>query len=127
MFKKFLIFCMLFFVFASTATASVLGTIGATLISSVVAAPLISAVVGGLIPILILIIHRVIPNKKIQLVIGTPCRFAGNFVSNFFSHYKWTKAIWNTVIEPFFIDLIDNTFGCAIREFVVGLRMDNKK
>ena len=41
---------------------------------------------------------------------------------------KWniTKKVWNSTIEPWFIDLVDNTIGAAVRGFIKGLRSDNK-
>ena len=37
-----------------------------------------------------------------------------------------TKRFWNKTIEPWFIDLIDNIVGGALRGFVRGLRVDDK-
>ena len=37
-----------------------------------------------------------------------------------------TKALWNKTIEPYFIDLIDNVVGGALRGLIKGLRSDNK-
>ena len=42
------------------------------------------------------------------------------------SKWVWTKKLWNKTIEPYFIDLIDNVVGGALRGFVKGLRSDNK-
>jgi len=41
---------------------------------------------------------------------------------------KWsvTKKVWNSTIEPWFIDLIDNVFGSMIRGLIKGLRTDDK-
>jgi hypothetical protein len=38
-----------------------------------------------------------------------------------------TKKLWNSTIEPYFIDLIDNVVGGALRGLIKGLRSDNKK
>ena len=40
------------------------------------------------------------------------------------SKWKITKDFWNRTIEPWFIDLIDNVIGGAVRGFVRGLRID---
>ena len=40
------------------------------------------------------------------------------------SKYKWTKKLWNKTVEPYFIDLIDNTAGAAVEGFIEGLRSD---
>ena len=42
------------------------------------------------------------------------------------SKWKFTAGFWNKVIEPWFIDFIDNIFGEAIKKFIEGLRSDNK-
>ena len=39
--------------------------------------------------------------------------------------WKFTRKIWNKTIEPYFIDLVDNIFGSAIRGLIKGLRSDN--
>jgi len=40
---------------------------------------------------------------------------------------KWsfTKKIWNKTVEPYFIDLVDNLVGGALRGLIKGLRSDN--
>ena len=40
------------------------------------------------------------------------------------SQWKFTKGIWNKTIEPFFIDLVDNFVGGALRGLIKGLRSD---
>ena len=40
------------------------------------------------------------------------------------AQWKFTKNVWNSTIEPWFIDLIDNFVGGAIRGFIRGLRAD---
>ena len=40
---------------------------------------------------------------------------------------KWsiTKKVWASTIEPYFIDLVDNTVGAAVEGFINGLRSDD--
>ena len=40
--------------------------------------------------------------------------------------WKFTSKIWNKTIEPYFIDLIDNLVGGALRGLIKGLKSDNK-
>ena len=40
------------------------------------------------------------------------------------AQWKFTKGIWNKTVEPYFIDLIDNTVGAAVKGFIKGLRSD---
>ena len=39
---------------------------------------------------------------------------------------KWslTRDFWNSTVEPWFIDLLDNLVGGAVRGFIKGLRVD---
>ena len=39
---------------------------------------------------------------------------------------KWsiTKKVWNSTIEPWLVDLIDNIVGSAVKGFINGLRSD---
>ena len=41
-----------------------------------------------------------------------------------FSKWEFTRKFWNSTIEPWFIDLVDNTVGGAVRGFIRGLRID---
>ena len=40
---------------------------------------------------------------------------------------KWpiTKPFWNSIIEPYLVDVIDNTVGAAVAGLIEGLRTDN--
>jgi hypothetical protein len=40
------------------------------------------------------------------------------------SKWKFSKNIWNKTVEPYFIDLLDNFVGSAVRGFIKGLRVD---
>ena len=39
--------------------------------------------------------------------------------------WKYTKRFWNKTVEPYFVDLLDNTIGHGLAEFIRGLRSDN--
>ena len=43
------------------------------------------------------------------------------------TRWSLTAKYWNSVIEPYFVDLVDNTINNAGQGFVDGLRSDNKK
>lgn len=85
--------------------------------------PIYGTVAGGL----FLVIMRVIPNDRIQKIIGKFAKGLGVAMTLGLSKWAYTAPLWNKTIEPFFIDLIDNTVNCFTREFVVGLRSDNPK
>lgn len=40
------------------------------------------------------------------------------------SSWSATKGMWNKTIEPWFVDLVDNTAGACVRGFIKGLRSD---
>jgi uncharacterized membrane protein YfcA len=66
-----------------------------------------------------------IPNEKIKMVIGGIMYRAGVAVTLGLSKWKVTAKFWNKVIEPWFVDFIDNVIGHGIQEFIRGLRSDN--
>ena len=74
----------------------------------------------------ILWILKKIPNEDICAFVETFCEKAGVFLTAGLTKWSFTKKIWNKTIEPYFIDLIDNIVGGALRGFIKGLRSDNK-
>lgn len=79
------------------------------------------------IPVLAIVLGfllKKIPNAWIQTVIGGFAYGLGVTVTLGLSKYTWTAGLWNKTIEPYFIDLVDNTVGCFVREFIRGLRSD---
>ena len=73
-----------------------------------------------------LFILKKIPNDKICAFVEGSFEKIGVAMTAGLSKFKWTKGVWNKTIEPYFIDLIDNVVGGALRGFVKGLRSDNK-
>ena len=65
-----------------------------------------------------------IPNKKIYDTVRTVCYTSGTFVTLGLAKWSWSKKIWNQVVEPYFIDLLENTVGAAIEGFIDGLKSD---
>jgi hypothetical protein len=78
--------------------------------------------VGGL--ILAWIMKR-IPNDKIKAAVGGVAYRLGVALTLGLSKWKVTARFWDKYIEPWFIDLVDNVIGEAVREFIRGLRSDN--
>lgn len=78
--------------------------------------------VGGVVVAWIL---KKIPNEKIKLVVGKFFYGLGVSVTLGLSKWKITAGFWNKTIEPWFIDLIDNVVGEAVKQFIRGLRSDN--
>ena len=83
-------------------------------------------VVGGGSAAIVLWVLKKIPNEHICSVIETACESVGRVMTLNLSKWKATKKIWNSTIEPYFIDLFDNVFGSIVRGFIKGLRSDNK-
>ena len=79
---------------------------------------------GGSAGILLWILKK-IPNEKIYGLVETSCFTAGKIMTLGLSKWKITRKVWNATIEPYFVDLVDNTVGAAIKGFIKGLRSDN--
>ena len=65
-----------------------------------------------------------IPNDYICEMIETFFYGLGKAMTLGLSRWKFTKKFWNNTIEPWFVDLIDNVIGGALRGFIKGLRVD---
>jgi hypothetical protein len=70
-------------------------------------------------------ILKQIPNEKIKAFFGRFAYGLGVSVTLGLSKWSFTKKFWNKVIEPWFIDLIDNVIGEMVKQFILGLRSDN--
>jgi len=73
---------------------------------------------------IVLYMLKKIPNKEICGWVESICFTAGRFMTLGLSQWKFTKDIWNKTVEPYFIDLVDNFVGGAVRGFIKGLRAD---
>ena len=73
----------------------------------------------------VLYILKKIPNEHICSVIETTFSSIGSAMTLGLGKWKFSKKIWNSQIEPWFIDMIDNIFGAMVRGFIKGLRSDN--
>jgi hypothetical protein len=78
---------------------------------------------GGTAGIVLFILKKV-PNESICKYIEGFFYGLGKGMTLGLSKWKFTKDFWNRTIEPWFIDLIDNVVGGAVRGFVRGLRID---
>jgi hypothetical protein len=66
-----------------------------------------------------------VPNKEIAKIVETFFYGLGKTMTLGLSKWKVSKDYWNKIVEPYFVDLIDNVIGGAVRGFVKGLRIDN--
>tara|TARA_R100000773_G_C4187751_1_gene94866 strand:+ start:141 stop:449 length:309 start_codon:yes stop_codon:yes gene_type:complete len=82
--------------------------------------------VGGGASAMVLWVLKKVPNEHICSVIETACESVGRVMTLGLSKWSVTKNVWNSTIEPWFIDLVDNIFGSIVRGFIKGLRADDK-
>jgi len=79
----------------------------------------------GLATVALIYLLKVIPNSKIQAVVGKFAYGIGVTATLGLSKYKWTAPFWKSIIEPYAIDIIDNTIGTFTKKLIEGLRSDN--
>ena len=73
----------------------------------------------------VMFVLKKIPNEKICSVVeGLFCKM-GTVMTAGLTKWKPTRKIWNKTVEPYFVDLIDNIFGSAVKGLIKGLRSDN--
>jgi hypothetical protein len=80
---------------------------------------------GGALAVIVAWVLKRIPNEKIKAAVGKFCYGLGVTMTLGLSKWKFTAGLWNKVIEPWFIDLVDNTLGEGLKQFILGLRSDN--
>tara|TARA_R100000808_G_C2152771_1_gene162442 strand:+ start:2432 stop:2716 length:285 start_codon:yes stop_codon:yes gene_type:complete len=73
---------------------------------------------------LILWVLKKVPNEKIYNAVEKLFKGLGVAMTLGLGKFKLTKKYWNNTIEPWVIDLIENTVGAAVSGFVKGLRSD---
>ena len=80
--------------------------------------------VGGGTAGIVLWVLKKVPNEEIANIVETFFYGGGKALTLGMSKWRFTKQFWNKTIEPWFIDLVDNVVGGAIRGFIRGLRID---
>jgi hypothetical protein len=73
---------------------------------------------------LVLWVLKKVPNEHICSVVETTFETMGKAITLGLGKWKFTKKVWNSTIEPWFIDLVDNFMGGAVRGLIKGLRSD---
>ena len=79
---------------------------------------------GGGVAGIILFVLKKVPNDTIYNSVEKCFRGLGVAMTLGLGKFKLTKKYWNNTIEPWAIDLIDNTVGAAVKGFISGLRSD---
>ena len=67
-------------------------------------------IVGGGASAVVLWVLKKVPNEHICGVIETAFESIGKVMTLGLGKWKVTKGVWNSTIEPWFVDLIDNVF-----------------
>ena len=85
----------------------------------------LNLIAGGSAGAAVLWMLKKLPNEDLYAWVETSAYWIGTTLTLGLSKWKWTKSLWNQTIEPYFIDLIENTFGAALEGLLKGLRSDN--
>ena len=80
---------------------------------------------GGSAGIALYVLKKV-PNEQIANVVETFAETCGKVMTLGLAKWPFSAKIWNSTVEPWFIDLVDNVIGGMLRGFIRGLRSDNK-
>jgi hypothetical protein len=83
-------------------------------------------ITGGVGVTILLFLLKRIPNDKIKALVEGIFYKLGVVCTLGLGKWKITKKYWNNIIEPYFVDLLDNTVNSALKGFVEGLRSDNE-
>ena len=84
----------------------------------------LTMLVGGGSSAIALWLLKRIPNEDIYSWVETCAYWLGSVITLGLGKWKLTKKLWNSTVEPYFIDLVDNTVGAAVEGFIKGLRSD---
>ena len=84
----------------------------------------VSSSIAVLVGLVIVILNKIIPNEKTYAFFNAFGERLGVLITLTMSRWKWTAGIWNKTIEPYFIDLINNTVVSFINGVIKGLRHD---
>ena len=78
---------------------------------------------GGTAGIVLWVLKKV-PNEEICSFVESVSEKLGTVMTLGLGKWSITKGMWNSTIEPWLIDMIDNIFGSMVRGFIKGLRSD---
>ena len=119
--KRTLLFIAMILISVSTACAGVMQNIGAA-VKTAAGSGSLWAGIGALV---LIYIFKAIPNQSLYDFVSTFFNRLGVAVTLGMTKWKWSAPLWGAYVEPWIIDLIENTVGAAIKGFIGGLRSDN--
>ena len=85
----------------------------------------LTMLVGGGSSAIALWLLKRIPNDDLYSWVKTGAYWVGSTITLGLGKWSITKKVWASTIEPYFIDLVDNTVGAAVEGFINGLRSDD--
>ena len=85
----------------------------------------INLVITGGVSAAVLWVFKKMNNDKLYDLVENSAYAAGKIITLNMSSWKYTKKSWKTKIEPYFVDLIDNTVGAFVSGLISGLRSDD--
>ena len=85
----------------------------------------LTTIIGGGTVAIALWVLKKIPNDDIYNWVETGAYWLGSVLTLGLAKWKFTKKIWNSTVEPYFVDLVQNTIGAAVDGFISGLRSDD--
>lgn len=115
--RVFFMFVMLMIGFAAGAYAGVLDTLK-TVASS-------GSLWAGISALVLAYVFKAIPNQKIYDFVDALFYRLGVVMTLGLGKWKWSAPVWQTVVEPWIVDLIQNTIGAAVNAWIRGIRSDN--
>ena len=77
---------------------------------------------GGALALWIL---KMIPNEDLYSWVETGAFWAGSVLTLGMGKWKLTKNVWASTVEPYLVDLFENTCGALVNGFIKGLRSDD--
>ena len=78
---------------------------------------------GGTAGVVLWVLKKV-PNEKLASAVEKTFEGLGKVMTLGLAKWSITKKVWNSTIEPWLVDLVDNVAGGAVRGFIKGLRSD---
>jgi hypothetical protein len=84
------------------------------------------ASIGGGLGAIVLWTLKKIPNDQIESAIALLFENLGRVITLGLNKWSFSKKVWNSVVEPWFIDFVDSLLSGISRGFTKGLRSDNE-
>lgn len=81
----------------------------------------------GIGTVVLLYVLKRIPNDKIYSFVFNLFKKVGVICTVGLNRYKWSAPFWETHIEAWFVDFLQNTVGAALNGYIEGLRTNNKQ